>query len=293
MKKVLNIGSVNIDHVYRVPHFVRPGETLASGGYRRFAGGKGFNQSVALARAGAKVAHAGCIGGDGGWLRDRLETEGVDVAALRTVDIPTGHAIIQVDDAGENAILLDGGANHCLDASLLESALSRIAPGDWLLLQNETTRVAEAIRLGKAAGCKVVFNPAPMTPEVAGYPLEDVDLVILNETEAAELAGASEPGAVVTSLRTRHPDLRVLLTLGARGAVFHDGEQLHSRNAYPVKAVDTTAAGDTFIGFFLASWLDHADPAAALDFACRAAALSVTRPGAMESIPTREEALAF
>ncbi len=203
---VYNLGSLNIDRVFRVAHIVRPGETLASTSLAEFAGGKGANQSVALARAGARVVHIGKIGADGVWLRDRLAAEGVDVGSIAVGTAPTGQAIIQVDDAGQNAIVLLSGANAEITPEEIDAALAVAPAGSWLLAQNETSGVAHAIQAAKRRGLRVAFNPAPLDERVADYPLDLVDLLCVNETEAAVLRG----GAV-------RPAGDILLTLGSRG----------------------------------------------------------------------------
>jgi ribokinase len=289
MPRALTFGSVNIDHVYGVPHFVRPGETLSSLSYRRFAGGKGFNQSVALARAGAAVSHAGCIGADGAWLRDLLAEEKVEVTHLRTVASATGHAIIQVVPEGQNSIVLHGGANQALTSDHIAAALAGFGPGDALLLQNETNALPALLRAGRERGLTVCFNPAPVSPEVRDYPLDAVDLFILNEIEAEQLSGEADPGRQLQAMRRRHPAAAVVLTLGPQGACADDGAGVVQAPAPRVRAVDTTAAGDCFIGYFLAERLRGAPLEQALATACAAAAISVTRPGAAASIPRRDE----
>ncbi len=286
---ILNIGSVNIDHVYMVDHFVRPGETLASMRYGVFAGGKGFNQSIALVRAGAPTRHAGTVGRDAVWLRERLKNEGVDITHLKVADVPTGHAIIQVVPTGENAIVLHSGANSSVSAKDVEQALSSCSRGDFLLVQNETSSVAEAIRAGKRNGLKVALNPAPMSPAVNDYPLQDVDLFILNETEAEGLTGRNTPESVRAAMTARFPHAATVLTMGREGAVFMDSTGIIHHPGINVQAVDTTAAGDTFIGYFLAEFMRCGEPAKALALGCRAAAICVTRPGASESIPSLRE----
>jgi ribokinase len=277
MNRVLNLGSINLDFVYRVPHFVRPGETLASRSLLRAAGGKGFNQSVALARAGARVAHLGRYGPEAKELRDRLPTE-----------TAAGHAIIQVDDAGQNSILLHAGANHALMPADLPALFDDAEPGDWFLTQNETSCVPEALAFARARGLVSCFNPAPMAREVGGYNLRGVDWLIFNETEGAALAGSDAPTEIFRRLRARCPGSHLVLTLGAEGVLGStpDGKLLEAK-APRVKPVDTTGAGDVFIGYLLAEILRGTSLEAALDFACRAAALSVTREGA--SIPFRSE----
>ncbi len=287
--RILNIGSINCDHVYRVNRIVRPGETLASAAYARFAGGKGFNQSVALARAGARVAHVGRVGPDGAWLRDLLEKEGVDVTALTVGETPTGHAMIQVAGDGQNAIVIHAGANGELDGTAVAAAIAGAGPGDRVLLQNETNAVAEAIPIAAARGLKVVFNPAPMTVALSAAPLGLVDVLILNETEAEALVGAAPPEDTVAALRVRYPETTVVLTLGAEGVLADDNGERVRRPATPARVLDTTAAGDTFVGYFLAARAAGVEITRALDWACRAAALCVSRPGAAASIPRRDE----
>lgn len=289
--RVLNIGSINIDHVYKVDHFVRAGETVAGQSYNIFAGGKGFNQSIALARAGVVTSHAGRVGEDASWLLRRLEQEGVDTTHVTVGDVTTGHAIIQVTPDGENAIFLFGGANRAITDTDVESALSSCATGDYLLVQNETSSVAKAIEKAHDKGLKVVFNPAPMSADVHQYPLELVDIFILNETEAEYLTGETDPAEILASMRNRFPKAATVLTQGNKGAVYSDASLMHYEPALLVDAVDTTAAGDTFIGFFLAELMLSADPVKALAKGCHAAAICVTRVGASDSIPLREEVL--
>jgi ribokinase len=286
---ILNIGSVNIDHVYKVDHFVRPGETLSSTQYDIFAGGKGFNQSIALARAGALARHVGSVGRDAAWLIERLRCEGVDIAHLKANDMPTGHAIIQLAPTGENAIVLHGGANNAITAEDVVRAVASVSRGDFMLVQNETSAVAAAIRLGKRSGLKVVFNPAPMSPVVRDYPLQDVDIFVLNETEAEGLTGQITPELVRAAMVTSFPHAATVLTLGQEGAVFMDAAGILRQPGFAVKAIDTTAAGDTFIGYFLAEFMRTGEPVKALALGCRAAAISVTRPGASDSIPRLSE----
>lgn len=289
---ILVFGSLNIDHVYQVEHIVRPGETLPGGEYQRFQGGKGANQSVALARAGAPVFHAGRIGPEGLWLRDSLAEEGVGVEHVAVGNVPTGHAIIQVDRAGENAILLYGGANLTIAGSDVRPVLAQFERGDWLLLQNEISAMPEILQAAAQRGLSIVFNPAPMTPDVQTYPLDGVSLFIVNRTEGAALAGV-EPGAspatMVANLKNRFPMAGVLLTLGGDGSIYARGQERIATPAQQVEAVDTTAAGDTFIGYFLAELLAGESTNQALAVASRAAALCVTRPGAAASIPRRDE----
>ncbi len=292
--KILSFGSLNIDHVYQLDHFVRPGETLASRSYQRFCGGKGLNQSVALANAGADVWHAGLIGEDGAFLRERLRKSGAKVDFVRTCSTQSGHAVIQIDPKSENCIILDGGANRKVDAAFIHEVFAAFAPGDLLLLQNEINELPAILQAAHAKGMRIAFNPAPMGPEVQGYPLNLVDIFIVNEIEAAELAGRNasgelDPEEVLRELLARFPGATIVQTLGSKGVLCRDGEETLRCPALRVKAVDTTAAGDTFAGFFLAELSRGAPVMRALKMGCAAAAITVTRPGAADSIPLLQE----
>ncbi len=291
--KVLVFGSLNIDHVYQVPHFLRPGETMPSVGYSRNAGGKGLNQAIALARAGMETAFAGAIGQDGLFLRELLRETGVDTTRLSLLDSPTGHAIIQVEETGGNAILLYGGANRCITPKMAAAALEGLCPGDWVLMQNEISCGREILLAAEEKGLRVALNPSPAAPELKAWPLGSVDLLILNEIEGEDLTGCTDVQGILNGLGQQYPETAIVLTLGADGAYYRDARQQLYQPAVPVAAVDTTAAGDTFTGFFLATWLPEGDAAKALRLAAHAAALAVTRPGAGASIPLAAEAAAF
>ena len=282
---ILNFGSLNIDLVYQVEHIARPGETIASSAHQVFAGGKGANQSAALARAGARVFHAGQVGPDGQWLVDKLAGLGVDVQHIRVGDVPTGHAIIQVDRQGQNSIVLFAGANAQIDRGAIDATLSQFNRGDTLLLQNEINDISYIITSAAERGLTICLNPAPFDPQVRAYPLELVDLLIVNETEATGLAGASEPGALAALC----PRAQIALTLGAAGVQYRSPSEEFHLPAPQVEAVDTTGAGDTFIGYFLQGLTASMTARDAMARAVKAAALCVTRPGAMDSIPAADE----
>jgi ribokinase len=287
--KLLNFGSINIDLVYRLPHIVKPGETLASTSLEKFAGGKGSNQSIALGRAGAPVYHAGRIGKDGEWIVRTLKEAGVDVGNVRKDSGPSGHAIIQVADGGQNSIVLFPGANRAITRKDIRDTLTRFGRGDILLLQNEINAIPEIMTLAHQAGMKIWFNPAPFSPDILRYPLSLVDLFIVNEIEAADLSGAKAGKPALSALARQFPAAQILMTLGSKGAMLKSGTRKWTVPAPKVKAVDTTAAGDTFIGYFAASLIQGLSPEACLTFACKAAALSVTRKGAADSIPNQRE----
>lgn len=293
MSKILNFGSLNIDHVYRLDRIVAPGETLASSAYQIFAGGKGANQSAAIAAAGGEVFHAGRIGPEGSWLLQKLADLGVDMRFTQEGDLPTGHAVIQVDAQGQNAILLYAGANKALTRRQIDTTLGHFAPGHVLLLQNETNELPYLIEQAAHSGFKVCLNPAPYGPEVAAYPLDGVDCLVVNQTEGQGLSGQSEPEAILDALSARWRRAALVLTLGPDGVRYRDQTADLCLDAPRVEAVDTTAAGDTFIGYFLAAVAADVPPQAALQRAVYAAALSVTRPGAMDSIPAGDEVDAF
>ncbi|MBS1452863.1 MAG: ribokinase [Lentisphaeria bacterium] len=290
MKKIVCLGSLNLDHVYRLDHFVRPGETLGSESYSVGCGGKGLNQSIALARAGAPVMHAGRIGHDGGILRSALEAAGVDVSLLVEGDVPTGHAIIQVDAKGENAIILYGGANRRITEVEINAALDAVGDG-ILLLQNEINSLGTILEKAHARGIRTAFNFAPFDPEDAKtLPLGLLSYLIVNEIEGAGVAGVAEPEAILRTLKERYPGCRVILTLGKAGAAFlgDDGVMVPVPPC-PAEVVDTTSAGDTFIGYLFAGLLEGMELKAAMELAGRASAITVSRAGAADSIPFRKE----
>ena len=296
--KVFNYGSINIDHIYRVGDFVRPGETLASDNYRMMLGGKGANQSIALVKAGVHVQHIGRISDSDEWICNKFRDYGIGAYCLQMVDEPTGHAIIQVSDAGENSILLYGGANQTNALANLAECLSNGESGDWLLLQNECNLTADALKLAKNQEMTVAFNPAPMTAEVRDMPLDCVDYLIVNEIEAADLLndtdiGDDQPEALLEQLHARYPQLKIVLTLGDKGVMYKDAEQTLAVAAQKVEPVDTTAAGDTFIGYFIQQAMTGASVKEALETASKASAITVQTLGASESIPDRQTVLSF
>lgn len=250
--KVLNFGSLNIDMVYSVDHVVRPGETTASAELRCFCGGKGLNQSVALARAGAEVSHAGCVGADGDRLISFLRDNGVDTSLITESESPSGHAIIQVDRDGQNSILLFGGANMEITPEQIENAVGNFSAGGRLFLQNEINGISEIIGAAHDREMEIVFNPSPFGAEILSYPLENIDWFVVNETEAEELTGETEPEKILGAFSQKFPRASVLLTLGADGAFCRTENDTFYCEIFSVPVVDTTAAGDTFLGFFFA-----------------------------------------
>ena len=283
--KIINFGSLNIDRVYQVEHLVRPGETITSQRYQEFCGGKGLNQSIALARAGIEVSHAGKIGTDGSFLVEFLAENGVDVSLVFTGNSQTGHAIIQVDANGENSIVLFAGENRTLTIEEVKSVIDQTESGDYLLLQNEINFIKEIIELGSANGLNIVFNPAPTTPDILTLPLDQVKWLIVNEVEGKAIAGKSEPSQIMDEIVDQYPTLSLVLTLGGNGVYYADSQNRYFVPAEEVDQVDTTAAGDTFTGYFIAEIVRGSPVVESLVTANKAAALCVTRPGAADSIP--------
>ena len=295
---VFHLGSINIDRVYSLDHIVAPGETERASNLAFFPGGKGLNQSIALARAGAAVRQIGAVGtSDGEPLRILLSENGVQIDAIQTVPGETGHAVILVDAAGMNSIIVTPGANACVTTEQIQSAISTAKPGDFFLAQNETSCLPDAIRLAHRANLRIFLNPSPITPELEVSPLELVSDFLLNETEAAFLANcpvSTDPGTILHRLLFRFPNARFVLTCGAAGAWFADAltPPLLSPS-FPTDPIDTTAAGDTFAGFYIAAIADSLPPREAMRLANAAAAISITRPGASPSIPTAREVARF
>lgn len=292
--KILNFGSLNIDYVYRVDHFVRKGETISSRSLQVFSGGKGLNQSIALGRAGVPVFHAGCIGEDGRFLLEQLKDAGAEPRYVSVLpDMRTGNAIIQNDSSGDNCIILYGGANRAVGKQQIDLVLKDFSKGDWLLLQNETSCLNELIEAGHEKGMVIVLNPSPMDEVIRTVNLQHVHWFLLNEIEAAQLTGLPENQCgkelLIQALQQEFPSSKILLTLGEEGSCCAADGQVLNQLAYPVKAVDTTAAGDTFTGYFLSEVLRGGSVKYALDIASQAAAIAVSRRGAAPSIPWRDE----
>ena len=288
--KILNYGSLNIDHVYRMPAFVKAGETLSAVDCALHTGGKGLNQSVALARAGAEIYHGGKIGADGIDLKTFLENAGVNCDYLRIDStVPTGHAIIQVVGSGENCIIIYGGTNSCVTTDEIDETLSHFDAGDYLLLQNEISNVNYLIHRAHEKGMIVVLNPSPITSALTEYDgLALLDWMIVNQGEAETLAGVSGINApdVLEALHAKYPRSNIVMTLGKHGALcLSDGKTYTGRTYTYGKRVDTTGAGDTFTGYFIAGMADGRSVAESMDLAGRAAGLSITKAGAAESIP--------
>ena len=286
--KIINFGSLNIDKVCSVEEFVQPGETIMATGYSVNAGGKGLNQSVAAARAGAQVLHAGAVGSDGLFLKEILADAGADVSCLRTMDTESGCAFIEVNSKGQNRIIVSAGTNRMYTEEYIQSVLEKAEAGDFVLLQNEINMVGEIIRLSHEKGCRVVFNASPIQKNPEELPLELVDIFMVNELEAAALAGTSAEGDfrdILKALQKKYPKAAIVMTLGKEGVLYGYKEEFYSHPIFKVNAVDTTAAGDTFCGYFLAALCAEKSVEMALREASAASAMAVSAKGAAPSIP--------
>ncbi|WP_334195726.1 ribokinase [Muricomes intestini] len=289
--KVLNFGSLNLDYVYSVDHMVKPGETLASFGMNTFCGGKGLNQSIALARAGVPVFHAGMVGEEGELLLNACEGSGIKTDYIRTIPGQSGHTIIQVDKEGQNCILLYGGANRSITREYVDEVLGNFEKRDILLLQNEVNLLDYIIDQAYERGMMIILNPSPYDSVLDGCDFSKISMFLLNEVEGEQITGENDAENMLEKLKAMYPKARVVLTLGGEGSVYQYKEERYRQGIYKVKAVDTTAAGDTFTGYFISSVIDGVPVPEGLALAAKAAAIAVSRQGAAASIPSREEVI--
>lgn len=291
--KILNFGSLNLDYIYQVEHFVQPGETLAAREQKMAPGGKGLNQSVALAKAGAEVFHAGCIGTGGEPLKALLEENGVHTEYLCKVDELQGNAVIQVDNSGENCILLYGGSNRMITKEQIDETLEHFSANDWLVLQNEVSNLDYMIEKASEKGMKVVLNPSPFEAFLEKLDYNQVSWLLINEVEAHQLTGKTEADAVWNTLHEKYPKLCLIMTMGVDGAYCFTSQETIYQEAYPVETVDTTAAGDTFTGYFLQGMAKGLPLKECMEQAAKASAICVSREGAAIVIPVRAEVEGF
>ena len=293
--KILSFGSLNIDYVYSVPHFVEKGETLSAKELNVYTGGKGLNQSIALARAGVETYQAGAIGTDGMFLLEQLKEAGVKTDLVKILDdVRTGNAIIQNDDEGDNCIVLFGGANQAITKEQVDEVFKDFTNEDYLLIQNEINELSYIIEKAKEEGMKIILNPSPMNEKIMKLPLDQIDYFILNEIEAMQILEMDKPeeidGKYIASLlHERFKDATIVLTLGSEGSVCISDDEYVEQSIYKVKAIDTTAAGDTYTGYFIAGILNGKTIKESMDIASKASAIAVTRQGAAPSIPVLEE----
>lgn len=290
--KIINIGSMNLDHVYQLNHIVQPGETESSSKMEVFLGGKGINQSIALAKAGGNVYHCGMIGEDGDCFLDACRKYGVHGELIQKVPGKTGHAIIQVDQHAQNSILLYGGANQQLTEAYVDEVLSHFEKGDLVLLQNEVNLLPYIVDRAFEKGLKIALNPSPFNEKILEVDLSKIGIFLLNEVEGAQITGETEPDKIIETFRKKWPDAEIVLTLGKNGAVYADRTRKYFQDIFKVQAVDTTAAGDTFTGYFLAGYAAGLPMQETLRISARASSIAVSRRGAVPSIPCREEVLA-
>lgn len=287
--KILNFGSMNIDYVYEVDNFVSAGETKLSQNLKIFSGGKGLNQSLALAKAGAMPYHAGIIGQEGVFLKEELEGEGVNTEFIKCEASQNGHAIIQVNSEGNNCILLYGGTNQAFTKEYIDTVLESFGQGDFVLLQNEINLVDYIIERAHDKGMKIVLNPSPINEALKKYPLEKVDFFILNEVEGKAITGEDDAEHIIDKLQKLYPRAAIVLTLGEKGSIYKYKNINIVQPIYKVKVVDTTAAGDTFTGYFIAGVCAGLSIEECLKRASIASGLSVSRHGAAASVPYKKE----
>lgn len=287
--KIVNFGSINIDIFFAVDHIVRPGETISAKSIEKRAGGKGLNQSIALAKNSKGVYHAGNIGSDGEFLAEYLENEGINTEFIRKSEILTGNAIIQVDEGGENSIVLYKGANFDNDKDFVDSVFEHFSENDILVLQNEINMMDYIINKAYEKGLKIVLNPSPITDEIKKFDYYKIDLLLLNEHEAKAISGKERLDENIEFFKKTYPKLKLVITLGKAGSIYISKDELIRQKAYKVKAIDSTGAGDTFTGFFVANFYAGKDINTCLELATRASAFSVTKKGASVSIPELSE----
>ncbi len=285
--KICCFGSLNIDYVYHVRHFVRAGETIASTDRSIICGGKGLNQSIALARSGADVYHAGNVSAtDGMMLLNALQSNGVHVEQVCQQNAVNGHAIIQVDEKGENSILLYGGTNQNITRKQIDEVMCAFDEGDYIVLQNEVNLLPEIVRAAHEKKLKVILNPSPVDGIRENVPLEMVDYLFVNADEACTLSDGKTPEESCIALKQRFPQMTLVCTLGAKGAVVYDGTFTRA-DGRRTHVVDTTGAGDTFLGYYVGLMAEGKSKEDCLRGAIAAATLCVGKLGASVSIPFR------
>lgn len=284
--KVLNFGSLNFDRTYEVSSFVEAGQTISSQKFSIFLGGKGLNQSVALSNGGSQVYHIGVRGPDGLEFVAFLEEHGVNTDFIFESDTYSGHAVIQINSKGENAIVVEGGSNVELSKEHIDTVFEKFQHEQCLVLaQNEISNLNYIMSKAKEYGHTLYLNPSPMDENLLNAPLELVDYFILNETEALSLTSSSEHELSIKKIKQLYPESQVILTLGEKGVMFFDGERLVKQAAYPTTVVDTTCAGDTFTGYVIGGINQGESIEKSLQRASIASSLCIEIKGAANSIP--------
>ncbi len=287
--KILNFGSLNIDYVYAVDHMVKEGETLSSKRLEVFLGGKGLNQSVALAKAGVPVYHAGMVGEDGQIFFDACKKYGINTKHVKQIKGKSGHTIIQVDTEAQNSILLYGGSNRSLTREFIDEVISSFEKDDYILLQNEVNHLDYIIERAYEQGLRIILNPSPYDNYMKACDLSKISYFILNEVEGEQITGVTEPDAILEHIMNQYPNAKIVLTLGSGGSVYKDSVIEYHQDICKVKAVDTTAAGDTFTGYFIAGLIENKKIPENLKMCAMASAIAVSRKGASPSIPDLSE----
>ncbi len=295
LMKVLNFGSLNIDYTYSVDHILIGGETLSARDRNVYCGGKGLNQSLAFARAGIDIWHAGAIGKvDGEVLSNVLYESGVHLDYLEVLkDSPSGHTFIQVDRKGQNCILVYGGSNQQITKEQIDLTLDNFSKGDYLILQNEINNIPYIMEKAYEKGMKIILNPSPMDEKIDQMPLNYVDFFLVNEIEAAQLAEGNSDEELLNNLLIKYPESHIVMTVGSRGAYYAHKDIREHHGIFDIKVVDTTAAGDTFTGYFMSAFIEGKTPSECLRFASAASTLAVSKAGASTSIPKRKEVEEF
>ena len=290
--KVLNFGSLFLNHEYGLEHIMRKGEILAANSYQCSVGGKGVNQSVALANAGAEVYHAGLIGKDGLEVRNFLERHHVNTQYIKIVDLPTGNNTLQTTPNGNNCAVSYSGANRCISKEFIDTVLSSFSSGDYLIVQNEVNLVKDIIKRAKALGMHVIWNPSPFTSDIQNLKSKAIDWMILNETEGALLSGEPDPKRMPGSLLKHYPYTKIVLMLGNKDVIYIDKDQFIRQKAWDAGLADDIIAEDAFVGFFFASIINGLDISTTMHYAAKAYAITIMRTGSEDPIPKLEEVVA-
>lgn len=289
--KILNFGSLNIDYVYKVDHMVREGETLSSSGMEVFLGGKGFNQSVALAKAGIPIYHAGMIGKEGKIFLDACKEYGISSKFIKTIEEKNGHTIIQVDKNGQNCIMLYGGSNRSLTKDFIDEVLAYFGREDYILLQNEVNHLDYIIEKAYERGIKIILNPSPLDTYLDSCDLSKITYFMMNEIEGKQITGEKNVDKILDKMMQMYPESKIILTLGEAGSMYRDKESSFKQDIFKAAVVDTTAAGDTFTGYFISAIISRKSIPDALKISAMAASITVSREGASPSIPKLDEVI--
>lgn len=288
--KVLVFGSLNYDYVYQMDHIVIPGETQSSYSMEVCLGGKGFNQAVALSKAGLDVYLAGSIGEDGEAFIEACQQYGICYDDIKHEAGKTGHAIIQVDKHSQNCIVLYGGANQLQTPKHIQEVLSHFEKGDILVLQNEINHLDTIVNIANEKQLTIVLNPSPYNEKLKAIDFNKISMFILNEVEGEAMTNSIDPQTILDRIHEMYPQAEVVLTLGEQGAYHQTKDGIKTyQPAFKVNAVDTTAAGDTFTGYFISGMSEHLPIQDCLKQSAYASSKAVQILGAANSIPLKAE----